>query len=693
MYGNVYFSLPLANSPTGNGVTCVDLRTGETKWTRTDLTSVNIGQLLDFESANQHGVNPNGYLWIAGGGFGGGASLPAGSRVTQPSAAAVAQLSGNYAPGTSAAAAASGSTTTTTSSTSIWMAIDPMTGANVFNETNVPSGTRAQGPMGEWLQYAIGRPNNNAPYTYLWQWNNTKYPGQDSVNAITAWGAVNANYNMSAAYDWNVTLSEPLPNTQATIGSVGGFGGGGTQDPVTGVYTLYPSIVRIFPGNLIFGQSTGLQLLTSTSSGVFGTPDKYTLWAINLNSSRGAIGKVLFQKQYNAPPDNLTAMIGPADGESNVFTMYYRETMQFSGYNMLTGDFLWGPTASQQAWNFYGGTTGLTAPYAIGYGNLYCGGYSGRVYAYDLKTGKTLFVYGSDASDPKNSSITVNTVYGDYPTQVCAVADGKVYMVPCEHSLDSPPYHGAQLRCIDAFTGKEQWKLLGMSSWQMQAVADGYWATLNLNDMQVYSIGPGPSATTVNVKNDVIALGGSIEITGTVTDQSPALKNTPAIADADQELWMEYMIQHNVVKPNAQGVPVKLTAKDPNGNIQDIGTVTSDSNGLFHKLWQPPVPGEYIILAEFEGSLSYGGSSAATAIGVTAAPAPVVTPTPTPATPTPPPTATATPTIAPTSSPSPTATTAPPPGGIPESTIYAIAAAVIIVVVVAIAAVVLRKRK
>jgi hypothetical protein len=233
--------------------------------------------------------------------------------------------------------------------------------------------------------------------------------------------------------------------------------------------------------------------------------------------------------------------------------------------------------------------------------------------------------------------------------------------------------------------------MYGMSSWQMQAVADGYWATLNLNDMQVYSIGPGPSATTVNVRNDVIALGGSIEITGTVTDQSPALKDTAAIADADQELWMEYMIQHNVVKPNAQGVSVKLTAKDPNGNIQDIGTVYSDSSGLFHKLWKPPVEGEYVVLATFDGSLSYGGSSATTAFGVTAAPAPVVTPSPTPATPTPPPTIT--PTIAPTGSPSPTETAAPPPGGIPESTIYAIAAAIIIIVVVAIAAVVLRRRK
>ena len=86
---------------------------------------------------------------------------------------------------------------------------------------------------------------------------------------------------------------------------------------------------------------------------------------------------------------------------------------------------------------------------------------------------------------------------------------------------------------------------------------------------------------------------------------------------------------------DAQGVTVKLTAIDPNGNYQDIGEVTTDLNGNFGKMWQPPVPGEYHITATFEGSESYWSSDATTYIGVTEAPSPVGPIEPEPTTPEP----------------------------------------------------------
>jgi hypothetical protein len=339
----------------------------------------------------------------------------------------------------------------------------------------------------------------------------------------------------------------------------------------------------------------------------------------------------------------------------------------------------------ENAWNFYGGTTGLTNPYAVGYGHLYSAGHGGTLYAYDLKTGHVDFTYGNDPNDPQNSTITTATAYGAYPTQVAAVANNKVYLVEEEHSLNAPAYHGAATRCVDAFTGKELWKIYGMSSWQMQAVADGYYTWLNLNDMQIYCIGPGPSSTSVAANPAVVAKGASIEITGTVLDQSPntKLKGTPAIADRDQGPWMEYMVQSSIAQPYVNGVNVQLTAIDSAGTAHDLGTVTSDSTGLFHKLWAPPAEGEYVIYASFLGTDSYGPSSASCAIGVTAAPAASPTATPT-ATPEP----TATPT--PTASPSP----APQPEAGPSTDMYLIAAAaIIIIVVVAVAAVILKKRK
>ena len=59
----------------------------------------------------------------------------------------------------------------------------------------------------------------------------------------------------------------------------------------------------------------------------------------------------------------------------------------------------------------------------------------------------------------------------------------------------------------------------------------------------------------------------------------------------------------------------------------DIGTVTSDSGGLFKKMWTPSSEGEYTVYATFDGSNSYYGSYAETALGITKA-------TETPSTPT-----------------------------------------------------------
>jgi len=629
MYGNLYFSLPVNNAIQGNGVTAVDLRTGKTLWTNPALTSVTFGQLYDYESPNQHGTTGS-YLWYSGTAIGTGITNPNQTAINQY-IGATSFLGASYGPqynlGSVPAITAN---TQAVNAPGSWIAVDPQTGKLLFNETNVPSGTRAYGPQGEWLIYNIGRANATSPFTYLWQWNNTKLPGNDVAGGISQWIPGMTNYNMSTAYDWNVTLSQPLNPTQSSIGAVGAFGGSASYDATTGLFTNNPTILRVFPGNLIFGQSSGLQQTPGTSSGTWGTPDPYTLWAINLNPSRGQIGQVMWQKSYPAPSGNITACVGPADGETNVATIYYRETMQWTGIDMLTGNVIWGPTATETpAWNYYTGTTGLTNPIGVGYGHLYVAGYGGILRAYDMKTGHIDFTYGNDPSNPKNSTYTVETAYGDYPTQVAAIADGKVYLVEEEHSLNAPAYHGAKTRCVNATTGELLWEMYGMSSWQEQAAADGYYVWFNMNDQQIYCIGPGQSATTVAASPSVTAQGNSVLITGTVTDQSanPALKGTAAISDEDQGRWMDYMVTKTIATPtDVKGVDVTLTAIDPNGNFVNIGTVTSDQSGTFKKLWTPEIPGEYTVVATFAGSKSYGNSFAETAIGITEPPAPTTAP-------------------------------------------------------------------
>ena len=631
MYGILYYSIPQNNAIQGNGVTAVDLRTGETLWTNTDINSVSFGQLYDYESPNQHGTTGS-YLWYSGTAIGTGITNPDQNAINKYIGATGAFLNASYGPeyNLGSIPAISARTQAVNAPGSL-IAVDPQTGKLLFNETNVPTGTRAYGSQGEWLIYGIGRSTPSSPFTYLWQWNNTKLPGNDAAGGISQWIPGVTNYNMSSAYDWNVTLSQSLNPTLSTIGAAGGFGGSASYNATTGLFTNNPTILRVFPGDLIFGQSSGLQQTPGTSSGTWGTPDPYTLWAININSTRGTIGQVMWQKSYPAPQGNITACVGPADGETNTATIYYRETMQWTGIDMLTGNVVWGPSAMETpAWNYYTGTTGLTNPVGVGYGHLYVAGYGGVLRAYNMKTGNIDFTYGNDPSNPRNSTATTETAYGTYPTQVAAIADGKVYLVEEEHSLNAPAYHGAKTRCVNATTGELLWEMYGLSSWQEQAVADGYYTWFNMNDQRVYINGPGPSETTVTTSSSVTTQGTSVMITGTVTDQSPNkdLKGTPAISDADQGRWMDYMVTKTITEPtNATGVPVTLQAVDPNGNVINIGTVTSDQSGVFKKLWTPEITGEYTIKATFAGTQSYGPSAAETAFGIQAAQATTTPPT------------------------------------------------------------------
>jgi hypothetical protein len=173
------------------------------------------------------------------------------------------------------------------------------------------------------------------------------------------------------------------------------------------------------------------------------------------------------------------------------------------------------------------------------------------------------------------------------------------------------------------------------------SIADGILLKGNNLDNMIYAFGKGPSATTVGASNDVSTLGTPVMVKGTVTDQTTTgrrntndqvdftLQGTPAISDASMQSWMEYKFEQQAKPTNATGVPVELTAIDPNGNYVTLGTATSDMNGNYALPYTPQVPGMYQIFANFKGTNSYGPSSATAYIDVSnAAVTPTVAPTP-----------------------------------------------------------------
>jgi outer membrane protein assembly factor BamB len=634
MNGRLYYEQPLSNNNRGGDYVCIDMETGEIIW-KTDITGITFGQLFDYESLNQHGVVPNGYLW---------------KSVTD---------------------AKNGGT--------VWMAYDPFTAKWLFNETNVPSGTQVYGPNGEILIYEM---NYNA--RWLAMWNNTAAPelagALGTGSSAYQWRPVGKNVNASTAYSWNVTIP-----------SLNGLSS--------------PSIIAVINEDMILGCSS-----TFTTNAVYGgTQNPYTFWALSLKPQTR--GQLLWIKNYTAPDNNLTRTVYAdprwplVDIETRMFLMRDTETMQNWGYSMDTGEVVWGPTSPEiSALGFYFSTGGQLSAKTIAYGKFYQAGYGGILYCYDMKTGKLEWTYGNGGEG--NSTYSgIATPYGNYPIGTGAIADGKVYLFTSEHSPTSPYWRGCKIRAVDAFSGKELWKIYGytgVGSNNGMAVADGNLVYLNLYDMQLYCIGKGPSATTVDAPMTEIKLGENVLIRGSVTDIAAGSKQVeqaglfpygvPAVSDASMDEWMEYVYTEKPKPTEVIGVTVQLTATDPNGNFQDLGMTKTNDLGNFALAWNPPVPGLYTVKATFEGSESYFGSEAGTAFVVSKAGASpsVATPTPTSSLPSATPTTPSpyqTPIL-----PSLTPAVNPPTSAEPTSTYIAISIAVVIVVVAA-AVIVLKKRK
>jgi hypothetical protein len=166
------------------------------------------------------------------------------------------------------------------------------------------------------------------------------------------------------------------------------------------------------------------------------------------------------------------------------------------------------------------------------------------------------------------------------------------------------------------------------------AIADGYLAYSDAQTATMYVVGKGKSATTVTASQKTIAKGATVLIEGTILDQSPGQPGTPCVSKESMTLQMEHL---HIAQPlngiygneTITGVPVTLTAIDSNGNVLDIGTTTTNGYyGTFSFVWTPPIEGTYTVTASFAADDSYGSSSAATNIAVSAAPV-VTTPPPT----------------------------------------------------------------
>ncbi|PVX25666.1 MAG: hypothetical protein CW691_03905, partial [Candidatus Bathyarchaeum sp.] len=465
---------------------------------------------------------------------------------------------------------------------STWNAYDPFTGRLEYSMAGVPRITNLYGSKGEIYGYTV---NINAGWMTMW---NSSRVVSDEGSWLTA--ATGTTLNASRGIEWNVTIPTGLPGSAAVY----------LED-------------RVIGGN--FG-GTGRP-----------TPDPVALWGISARP--GHEGELLFNTTWNLPSPGMYArIVKSASLEDGVFVVGLKETRQYCAFSIDTGKKLWGPTESEQYLNMYSILSGGSHPDCIVYGKLITTGMAGTVNCYNVKTGTLLWTFA--AHDPCNEILWS----ANWPLQMAFVTDGKVYVSHQEHSTIDPRARGAPFICLDIETGDVIWKMDGglrSTRWGGGAIiADSTIALFNTYDNQIYALGKGPSAITVTAPDMGVPLGSSVILRGTVTDESAGTKESvltarfpngvPVVSDACMSEWMKYVYMQFERPADAVGVTVKLEAVDPNGNYQNLGTATSDSYGNYGFTFEPEIEGQYTIIATFEGSDSYYGSTSTTYLTVDSAP-------------------------------------------------------------------------
>jgi hypothetical protein len=543
---------------------------------------LSFGQELDYEAPNQHGLID--YLW---------------------------------------------STYTLANGSSVWAMYDPFSGNWICDIINVPAAaamfgasSMIQDQSGSFVSYTP-----SADFTTLTVWNSTatiqnSFPSNNAyiaANGYWMWrpplgSIVQASsgttiYNTTGVPDWAKAVSYPY-------------------GPGFAVNSNGLSLLGIEAADQVAIYSNCTSLLGETN---YPTPSAYSLLAISLKPS--TLGQCLWSQIYTWPSGSITLEGGYMG--SGVFTLFQKETRLWMGFSATTGQQIWTTTIPEVDNHMYGVSGGIY------HGVLYSGdsiGEGGTIYAYDITTGALLW----NATSP---SMGYTGYWDNVPMSIGLFSAGNIYWYGEEHSPGPNLEPGFKIGAMNATNGEPIWNITfwdsGGGFGAALATADGYITALNGYDNQIYAFGKGPTATTVETPLAAITQGQSLVVQGTVNDisagtQQPAIaanfpNGVPAVSDADQTAWMEYVYMQNPCPASTTGVTVTLDAIDPNNNFVHLGTATSDAYGHYSFQVTPsmtPVTGTYTVIATFAGSNSYWPSYSESTFVVD--PAPVATPTPTP---------------------------------------------------------------
>jgi outer membrane protein assembly factor BamB len=469
-----------------------------------------------------------------------------------------------------------------------WHAFDPLTGRWVYSMSNVPAGTNIYAPNGEIHRYNV----NLAQNTITW-WNSSRVVEYHRRS-------VSSNYDVdSSRGSWIRTYNGLVLNGSLGIEWTKPIGG-------------QPTGTRILPGAM-YKLRDGVILGANFNRGTV-APEPAAMWAIS--TAPGREGQILFNTTFTFPK-NSHVSIEDANVADDAFNVACQETVQQWVFSLTTGQRMWGPSQPQKYQDQYGYASGNRWD-VIYDGKLFAGNWGGTLYAYDIKTGNLLWTY--DAVDTTNQILWGS----NWPIRIAFIADGKVYLEHHEHSPVDPLPKGAPFIAVDIETGEKVFEInLRGTEWgTTPIIADGVIAMFNSYDGRIYSLGKGPTSTTITAPNVAVQTGTSIVIRGTVNDVSTGTKQSEvaarfpngvaAVSDASMSAWMEYVYMQKPRPMDITGIEVTIDVIDANGNYRNIGTAISDSTGMYSFAWQPDIDGPYTVIATFAGSKSYWPSFAQT---------------------------------------------------------------------------------
>ena len=569
VYGRLYYKEPFSFSATGGDTVCVDLRTGQEVWRRSDVPALSFAMIYDLETPNFHGVYP------------------------------AILFTSNFA-----------------------QAFDADTGKALFNVTNVPTGTTVIGPLGEHIRYMFYNNGTTAqPDWYISSWNASKmWNGYSTAWApqttTTANGTVYVNASQSQFYDTlnantqNVSVSwrnnqAGLPTIVAAFyndillcrnGSYPALGDTGAPYTYFAV-NLNASIApvgQVLWWNTITPPAGNITTISyaggDAKAGYFCESYRQTQQFVGFNLRTGA------RLWISDPQPALDYYGSTGPGTlSNVIAYGRIYSSAYSGilhcYDMATGKVLW-TYGNGGAGNTTNSGFQVPGPYptfvnAIGNGIVYL---VTTEHTFETPIYKGALARAVNATDG-TELWTLSAATGEFGAESYAIADGYSVLF---NSYDQQIYSIGR----------------GASQTTVQA---------------------GPKTSTFG--GAVIIEGSVTDISAGTKQNEQAARfpnGVPVSSDASMKDWMGYIYQQQACPTNFTGVQVTINVVDANGNYRTIGTTTTDANGYYSYAWCPDISGKYTVYATFAGNNGYWPSNQETSFTVLDAPA-TSTPLPTPA--------------------------------------------------------------